>query len=240
MSKFDLRKFSNPQQLAQAAAADWLQLVSSKSAQGIFSTALSGGRIAGVFFAAIVDEVKAAPFSLTAAHFFWSDERCVPPGDAESNFHLANDLLFKPLATPASRVHRIPGEKAPAEASMLAESELRAIVISVHEGQPVLDLVMLGMGEEGHVASLFPGEAEELVKSAAVFRTVKAVKPPPIRITMGYRAIAAAREVWVLASGIGKEAALRESLDTRGQTPLAHVLKLRTNTRIYCDIPVSN
>ena len=81
-----------------------------------------------------------------------------------------------------------------------------------------------------------PGESEEAISSKAVYRPVIGVKPPPRRITVGYGAIAAARQVWVLAAGAGKENALRRSLAAGGQTPLARVLKLRAHTRIFTDI----
>jgi 6-phosphogluconolactonase len=83
---------------------------------------------------------------------------------------------------------------------------------------------------------LFPGEPEVVRSSKAVYRAVMATKPPPRRITLGYRAIGAARQVWVLASGAGKATALRESLAPSGQTPLARVLQFRPNTRVYSDI----
>jgi len=100
----------------------------------------------------------------------------------------------------------------------------------------VLDLVLLGMGEDGHVASLFPGEAEDVMNSSAVYRAVTASKPPPRRISLGYGALVAAREVWMLASGSGKETALRESLSPTGATPLARLLRARGRTRIFTDI----
>lgn len=92
------------------------------------------------------------------------------------------------------------------------------------------------MGEDGHVASLFPSESEEAMSRGAVFRAVTASKPPPRRITLGYAALAAANEVWVMASGAGKEAALGESLEENGRTPLARLLRLRATTRIFSDI----
>ncbi len=99
---------------------------------------------------------------------------------------------------------------------------------------PVLDLVLLGMGEDGHVASLFPGDEVALADHAAVFRPVKnAPKPPPCRVTLGIGPLLAAREVWVLAAGAGKAAALRDALSPQGSTPLARVIRQRAMTRIF-------
>jgi len=115
-----------------------------------------------------------------------------------------------------------------------AESEICRVAEMDASGQPVLDLVFLGMGEDGHVASLFPGD-QEAIESQAVYRAVTGPKPPPRRITLGYRTLAAAREVWVLASGEGKKEALKNSLADDGDTPLARVLQSRKNTEIFTD-----
>ena len=105
-------------------------------------------------------------------------------------------------------------------------------------GQPVFDLILLGMGEDGHVASLFPGETADLVSSPEVYRSVVASKPPPNRITLGYATIAEAREVWVLVSGSGKENALRQSLEDTSTTPLGLVIAWRTMTKILTAIRI--
>jgi 6-phosphogluconolactonase len=236
MGTFHLHRFPGPELLAGAAARDWLKEIAAADPVGrAFSTALSGGRIARTFFSMLASQAAAQGFSFQGIHFFWSDERCVPPTDPESNFRPARELLFDPLKIPQTQVHRILGEKPPEEAAAAAEAELRRMSALPHEDQPVLDLVLLGMGEDGHVASLFPGEPEAAITNRAVFRSVKAVKPPPRRITLGYPAIAAARQVWVLASGEGKAEALRQSLAPNGPTPLARVLASRPLTRIYSD-----
>jgi 6-phosphogluconolactonase len=238
MSKFDLVTFASDVELADAAAQEFLRQLGSLPKAGPYCVALSGGRIARRFFSASANLIKTNNVELSRIHFFWGDERCVPPNDPESNFAIARDLLFAPLDLSAHQIHRIQGEQAPETAATEAEAELRRITPHQTDGQPVLDLVLLGMGEDGHVASLFPGEPEEAISSKAVFRPVTAAKPPPHRITLGYAAIAAARQVWVLASGAGKEAALRQSLNPAGGTPLARVLGLRVQTRIFTDIKI--
>jgi 6-phosphogluconolactonase len=237
MGDYELSTYPDPQALAEAAARDWLSQVGAATRPGArYGVALSGGRIAGRFMAAVAAQAKARGVTFEAVHFFWSDERCVPPTSPESNFGLARDTLLEPLGIPAANIHRLRGEEPPEVAAAQGEAELRQFAARNAEGQPVLDLVFLGLGEDGHVASLFPGEPEAVRASQAVFRPVFSPKPPPQRLTMGYPALGAAREVWVLASGAGKERPLKESLAPAGQTSLARVLRLREHTRIFTDL----
>jgi 6-phosphogluconolactonase len=244
MKTFELISFVNADELARTVAGKWLDEIETASRTGkLHCVALSGGRIAQKFFAAVVTQAKArkigdggTSFPPANVHFFWADERCVPADDVESNFRLANELLFVPLKISESQIHRIRGELPPDAAAARAASELCRVAPFNANGQPVLDLIFLGMGEDGHVASLFPGEHETASSDRSIYRAVKnSPKPPPNRVTLGYAAIAAARRVWVLVSGAGKETALRESLDAKGCTPLAQVTKIRTQTGIYCD-----
>ena len=239
MGAVDFRRFPGPQALADSAAADCLQLLSKAgSGDQPLVLALSGGRIATAFCIALAKQLELRRWLLDRVHFFWSDERCVPPNDPESNFHLASEALLQPLQVAPSAIHRIKGELSAEVASAEAASELRRTAPRIIRQQPVADLVLLGMGEDGHVASLFPGEADEKLTDPAVFRSVRAVKPPPLRVTMGYPAIAVAEQVWVLASGAGKAAALQDSLRSGGRTPLARVIQMRSSLRIYSDIPL--
>jgi 6-phosphogluconolactonase len=237
MEPYELLKFPGPEELAREAARQWLaQLAARVPGGGLFSIALSGGRIAARFFAATAELAKAQGIRLGSVQFFWSDERCVPPSDPESNYGLAREHLLGPLGVAEDRIHRVRGEQPPKDAAAQAEAELRSLVAANANGQTLLDLVLLGLGEEGHVASLFPGESAELMNSPAVFRPVTVSKPPPQRITMGYPPIVSARQCWVLASGSGKQGALRESLSPAGRTPLARVLQMRTQTKVWTDV----
>jgi 6-phosphogluconolactonase len=234
---YEVVSFATPQELAQAAAADWLkELEKRRTADQPYAVALSGGRIAGRFFDAVAAGAKARTSLFNLVHCFWGDERCVPPTDPESNFALARDHLLAPLGIPEHQIHRVQGETPPELAAAAAEAELRQLTPVDAGGQPVLDLVFLGLGEDGHVASLFSGEDEQALSNPAVFRPVIGPKPPPRRITLGYPAIAAARQVWVLASGEGKKDAFHRSFAPAAQTPFARVLRLRSKTRIYSDI----
>ena len=226
----DTQTFPDKAALAGHVADLWLERIGRR--HGVFTVALSGGRIPRLLYEAVV--ARAAGVSFKGVHFFWGDERCVPPGDAESNYRLAAEGLLEPLRIPEEQAHRIPVERGEAFAVAQAEAEICRVAEVDDDGQPVLDLAFLGMGEDGHVASLFPGDVEAL-ETHAVYSAVTGPKPPPRRITLGYPALANAREVWVLASGEGKAGALGESLAEDGDTPLARVLKSRTHTGIFTD-----
>jgi 6-phosphogluconolactonase len=236
---FELISFANADELASRTADAWLDEIEAANRAGKkHCVAFSGGRITQKFFAHVVEQGKARQISFSGVHFFWADERCVPPTDAESNFRMAQELLFSFLKLSESQIHRIRGEDAPEAAAKAAEVDIRRVVSS-ENGQPVFDLIFLGLGEDGHVASLFPRESEGMSADKAVYRAIhNSPKPPPDRVTLGYPAIVAARQVWMLASGAGKEAALRESLSPEGKTPFARVLKFRSQTKIFTDIPL--
>jgi 6-phosphogluconolactonase len=223
--------------LANIVAHEWIQQLATRPPESAnYCVALSGGRIAKTFSSAVANLAKARKLDFKSVHFFWGDERCVPPTDAESNFAIAQRLIFMPLAIPETQIHRIRGEDDPARGAKDAEADLRRFAPASADKQPVFDMIFLGLGEDGHTASLFPSEPAKMVKDKAVFRPVIGPKPPPRRVTLGYQTIVAARQVWVLASGTGKEKALQDSLKADGKTPLGCVLKLRTQTKIYTDI----
>lgn len=235
MGEYALKHFVNAADLVRSVAEDWLDLVRTSPKEKPFCVGLSGGRIAPLLFSNFATRVRTESLDLGSVHFFWSDERCVPPSSPESNFRAAWEQLLGPLQIPERQIHRIRGELLPGAAAELAATDLRAVCAAESSDNPSLHLVLLGMGEDGHVASLFPGESDALVKDPLIYRAVTASKAPPLRVTLGYPAIAAACEVWVLVSGAGKGAALSRSLE-QGDTPLGRVLSLRQNTRIYSDL----
>jgi 6-phosphogluconolactonase len=242
MQNVELLSFPGPDALAVAAAAAWVDEVESANRTGkSYSVALSGGRITQKFFLSTVEKALARNVSFGRVHFFWADERCVPPDDPESNYKLADDLLFEPLKITDAQIHRLRGELPPEEAVAKANAEIAEIVTS-ENGQAILDLIHLGMGEDGHIASLFQNaryDAEKDAKSNGSFFFVpNSPKPPPRRISLNYKAIIAARNVWVLASGTGKEDALKKALSAEGQLPLGQVIKNRKKTKVFTDINV--
>jgi 6-phosphogluconolactonase len=235
MSSTQILSFSAPEELAHAAADRFISMA--RTHAGTFTVALPGGRIYSLFFKCAAEGALANPGALDPVHFFWSDERCVPPDDPESNFKMAQNAFLGPLKIDPARVHRIRGEDKPELAAQRAEEELRT-QLSTPTGTPVVDLVLLGMGEDGHVASLFPGETAGQIGSDSVFRSVVGPKPPPNRVTMSYKPLWAARHLWVLISGKEKAGALKQSLSPGAATPLGRVLARRTQSLIFTDCGV--
>ena len=237
MKNVELLSFATADELACAAANAWLDEIEAAGRAGqTHCVALSGGRITQKFFAATVELATVRKTSFAPVHFFWADERCVPPTDPESNFKLANDLLFSPLKVSAGQIHRLRGEDSPSAAVKTAEAELRRFASPNENRQPVLDLIFLGMGEDGHVASLFPDAPAKILDNPVPFLVVEnSPKPPPTRISLSYKAIFAAKNIWILIAGAGKEAALRKSLSPNGGTPLARVIRARP-VKIFCNL----
>lgn len=197
--------------------------------------ALSGGRIAPSLFDAVVTQSKAKAVSWDKTEFFFADERWVPWDNADSNYAVARRHLFDPLQVNPRSVHPVYSGRSPEFDAAQAQADLlRRTPINV-TGTPILDLVILGMGEDGHVASLFPNAPEDIVQSRAVYLPVRAPKPPPERITLTYSVLTAALHVLVVVSGPGKEPALRHSLSPHHSTPLGRLIALRQHTVLLTD-----
>jgi 6-phosphogluconolactonase len=143
----------------------------------------------------------------SAVELWYGDERCVGPDDPESNHRLVVESLLARIPGARPREHRIVGELGAAEAAKAYEAELRAHVPPTEE--PTLDLALLGIGEDGHTASLFPGHPEVRDGSGALCLPVHdAPKPPPDRVTLSLPMLRAARRCLLLATGAGKADAL--------------------------------
>jgi 6-phosphogluconolactonase len=234
-SSFELRFFADDRALSAAAARDWLALLRKSSRP--HAVALSGGRIAKTFFTAVADLARASGATLSNVHFFWADERCVEPTDPECNFLLAWECLLRPMGIAPDNMHRLKGERLPAAAVAEGSHDIRRVVHLNRAGVPVLDMIFLGLGEDGHTASLMPNAAAAVLESREPYVHVSnSPKPPPDRLTMTYPVLAAAKNVWALVAGAGKGKALRASLKPDGKTPFARVLRSRRKTFIYTDL----
>jgi 6-phosphogluconolactonase len=183
------------------AAADRIGalLEESVSARGDAAIALVGGSTPRPVYAELAR--RALPWDRLRVYF--GDERAVPPDDPESNYHMACETLLAHVPIPASQVHRMDAEAADPEAAA------RAYELVLPER---LDLLLLGIGEDGHTASLFPGSPVVAERERRV-RFVVGPKPPPRRLTITPPVIAAARATVMLAAGAAKAAAVARALE---------------------------
>jgi 6-phosphogluconolactonase len=141
---------------------------------------------------------------------FFGDERCVPPDAEGSNFRMAREALLDRVPLRPEQVHRIPGELPPPEAAARAEEELRSAIPG--DPWPVLDLIVLGIGPDGHTASLFPGGPELEETERLMVPVHRPDLPQPWRVSMTLPVLNAARRVLLLAGGAGKAAAVARAV----------------------------
>ncbi|WP_318465957.1 6-phosphogluconolactonase [Photobacterium leiognathi] len=148
------RVFETPQDVV-VSLADIMMTMSKQSKTVHIS--LSGGSTPKLLFKTLAQAPYATDVNWNNLHFWWGDERCVEPTDPESNFGEANELLFQNVAIPAENIHRIRGEEDPAVESARFTQEMEA-AIPHKNGMPAFDWILLGMGTDGHTASLFPNQ----------------------------------------------------------------------------------
>jgi 6-phosphogluconolactonase len=191
--------------------------VAAIGATGRFAVALAGGSTPQRLYALLANDPYASRIDWTNAHVFWGDERSVPPSNPMSNYRMARITLLARVPLPAANVHRIRGEDEPAAAAAAYERKLRER-FGTPVGEPRttagarFDLVLLGMGKDGHAASLFPG-------SATISETRRWVMADELtdvsmpRVTLTPVVINAASEVVILVAGREKAATLKRVLD---------------------------
>lgn len=187
-------------------------------ARGGFAIALAGGSTPGPLYRELADAPHRDAIDWSRIHVFWGDERCVPPDHEESNYRMARETLLDAVPIPGRRIHRIHGEEPdPEYAADLYEREIHRTLASPPRETPRLDLVLLGLGSDGHTASLFP-ESPALEADDRLVVAVKASEPriqPPVveRITLTPRALNAADETLFLVVGEEKAPAVRAVLE---------------------------
>jgi 6-phosphogluconolactonase len=223
----------DPEAVASRAAAEvtrHLQLARSehRSAQ----IAFSGGTTPKRAYELLGQE----PANWNGVGVWFADERCVGPQDEQSNYRLVLETLLRPAGIPAEQVHRMEGELGPEEGARSYGREL-AERISARDGDlPVLDLILLGIGPDGHVASLFPDAAAlDAGEDALCVGVRDAPKPPPERITLSLAVLRAARRCLLLATGASKADAVRAMLAEPSRHVPASLLRRERLTVIVDD-----
>jgi 6-phosphogluconolactonase len=218
---------------ARAAAHVVREIARAREARGVAHVALSGGTTPGRTY----ELIAATPGELLGAELWFADERCVAPEDQESNYRLVRETLVEPGGIAEERVHRMRGELGAAAGAGAYAAELTEHVPGAGDSPvPVLDLVVLGIGPDGHVASLFPGAATLDAGERAVCLGVSdSPKPPPERITLSLAVLRAARGCLLLATGPGKADAVNAMLAERSRHVPASLLRRERLTVIVDD-----
>jgi 6-phosphogluconolactonase len=180
--------------------------------RGAFTAALAGGATPRRLYERLGEADYAGQVDWQKVHLFWGDERCVPPDHPDSNFQMAKEALLDKVGIPVENIHRMRGELPPTQSAEAYEAELKGFFM--YQQWPRFDLVLLGMGEDGHTASLFPG-SEALDENERWVVAVEHTTPPPplvSRLTLTLPALNATRQVIFLVAGAGKAERLREVL----------------------------
>ena len=199
----EVHVFDSPSALAEAAAARIVSCAAAVQARGKrFRIALSGGRTPAAAYRILGGGIAPA-VDWTRVAVLFADERDAPPTEPESNYWEARKLFLEPAGVPPERVHRMKAEAPDLAAAAAAYEPLLA--------EP-LDLLVLGIGEDGHTASLFPGSPLVRERQRRVAAVFDSPKPPPRRLTITPRVIDEAGEVLMLASGAGKAEAVARAL----------------------------
>jgi 6-phosphogluconolactonase len=204
-----------------------------RGARGAAHIALSGGGTPRRAYELLARELD----SFTGVHVWFADERCVGPEDEQSNYRLAAETLLAAAAVPDEQVHRMHGELGPHEGAERYASEL--VQWAPVDGQapvPVLDLIVLGIGPDGHVASLFPGAATlDAGERETCLGLSDSPKPPPERITLTLGMLRAARRCLLMATGAGKADAVSAMLAEPDRHVPASLLRRERLTVIVDD-----
>jgi 6-phosphogluconolactonase len=205
-----LHVVENPAELASFAADFVVERARTAVAErGRFVVALAGGGTPKPVYEQLAHAERVAAIDWERVHVFFGDERCVPPADEQSNFRMAREALLEHVPLPEVNIHRMLGEVDPEVAAVTCEQQLKQLFRCE---RPAIDLVLLGIGGDGHTASLFPGtaavrERERLVVAQYVDKLAS------WRVTFTPVLLDAAHEVLFLAEGAGKASVIREILE---------------------------
>lgn len=206
------RVFPTPPEVAKAAAELFTNsITAAATARGIARVAISGGTTPKAMFTLLASDDFATRIPWDKLDLYWVDERCVGPEDADSNYRMTREALLSKVPLPAARIHRMEGELPPEEAAARYEAAIRNGFRLEGAETPTFDLVLLGMGDDGHTASLFP-HTEALDDMTHIVVANHVPQKDTWRITLTWPVINQGREVAFLIEGAGKAQVLSEVL----------------------------
>lgn len=229
----DVRPFATAEDVADAAVFLFVTLAAKAIAErGSFFCSLAGGTTPLSCYRILAAPLISSKVNWEGTQVFWGDERGAPEGHPDRNDEAALDALLRRVPIPSRNIHRIPA--AEPDAAQRYENDLRGTFEEISrssslrpslflDGVPRFDLILLGLGEDGHTASLFPGHPAVEERTRLVVRVDGAPKPPPSRVTFTLPLINAARHVAFLVTGKDKNAALRRVLNGDPALPAARV-----------------
>jgi 6-phosphogluconolactonase len=236
----EVRVFDNEERLNAATAEHIVTAaIGAVAERGRFLLVLAGGTTPRGAYEQLASQ-SARRIDWKHVHVFWGDERCVAPDHEQSNYGMAADSLLHRVSVPADNLHRIRGEESPEKAAMMYDRELaeffRAATPAHLGSAPAFDLVILGVGEDGHTASLFPGSPALAASGWAVAAQAPELAAVAGRVTLTFPAISAARECLFLVAGAAKrhvvQQILRPSADAgEGGSPLLPAAQVRPRGR---------
>lgn len=223
---------ADPEAVAVRAARDITRhLRGAIEQRGVAHLALSGGGTPQRTYELLASEME----SWDAVQVWFADERCVPPEDEQSNYRMAAQTLLDQVALPKGNIHRMLGELGPQEGARRYAAEIEA-QLPTQDGPPPLDLIVLGIGPDGHVASLFPGAATlDAGERELCLGVTDSPKPPPQRITLSLPMLRAARRCLLLADGPSKADAISAAMSTPTPHVPASLLRRERLTMIVDD-----
>jgi 6-phosphogluconolactonase len=209
--------------LLSASFEDW-----SNSSDTRMSCGLSGGAPALIFLGAL----RQAQVDWRRITLFWIDERAVSPDDPESNYGIADRMLLQPLGAKAPTAIRMPTDKMPLGQAALWYDD--ALAKYLHNGP--LDLAILGVGEDGHIGSLFPGHRALMQEDLRAIAIEDAPKPPAMRLSLTLRFIIQTKKIWIIALGPRKLPVLQAAVDkTSNTTPLDLLMRQAKDVTVFTD-----
>ncbi len=221
---YNFRVFDDSKILSKEFCNEFVNEISSfLKRKNKINVALSGGNTPKVIFKELVDSYK-GKLDWGKINLFWGDERCVPPGDSESNYGMTKKYLLDHIQIPSENVYRIEGENNPYEEALKYSGVIRENLVSVNN-LPKFDIMLLGLGEDGHTASIFPNQME-LLESDKVCEVAVHPESNQKRITVTGRVINNSQKIYFLVSGKSKSFAVGRILNNNGdylKLPGAHI-----------------
>ncbi|MDP2336500.1 MAG: 6-phosphogluconolactonase [Bacteroidota bacterium] len=232
--KNNLHIFKSPEDLADQFADHLMNLISHHIGKP-FHLAISGGKSPDLLFKVLAEKYAGSALWQNV-HFWWVDERMVPSAHPESNFGVAQKLLFAQILIPEKNIHRIKGENDP-EPEAVSYSEQIRESLTQRNGWPVFDLIILGMGDDGHTASIFPNHLK-LLESVRICEVAAHPQSGQKRVTLTGKTINNANKVYFLVTGRGKAERIAQITGNQkdaGQYPAFYIAPNFGETSWYLD-----